>query len=585
MANDSILEPSDLQENPAGSRPFYSSAALAANRPGSDSALEYYIDSTANVETLGQGSTVSTELSSPTERNFISGTLAYIDQWIDLDLQQRSDPYGSYLDIYKVEHVDGVADNVAGEVQLVSGPSIELQWEDEGNPDQLSFWEKRVITHELAHVFGLMHPNGDGPNPHFDSADTSLSYNNDPASWAYKLTAMDILAMVELWGLENDPSWISAAGDSSSNTLTISNLGSANTEFGAVQRVVAAAGNDTFLTDLTSNWPQQSGSILLGEAGNDIANYVLPDSTSTNPLLWLDLYRSDVLNLSILQATLTDGNYHLSITDSEQIQLQFNSGGLNYSLNYSTATSYGRMNYSELISSGIAPSSLAISSTPPVVPPAVPAVAPPPPVTSGSGGGGGGGGSGGGGGGGGAAPTAVPTSPSVPAPNATAPEAPSAPPAAAPVEHPSTNVLIGFNSADPLIGDANANTLVAGTGAFTLTGGAGADTFVFQVRERFSPATADRITDFNPREGDRISLSSAAFPGLAQVRYKVANNQQQLNQLSRSSTNLIYAVSQQALYFDANGSQSGWGRNGGLFAYLSGDARPERSSFVVEPGL
>jgi len=105
------------------------------------------------------------------------------------------------------------------------------------------------------------------------------------------------------------------------------------------------------------------------------------------------------------------------------------------------------------------------------------------------------------------------------------------------------------------------------------------------VRERFSPATADRITDFNPREGDRISLSSAAFPGLEQVRYKVANNQQQLNRLSRSSTNLIYAVSQQALYFDANGSQSGWGRNGGLFAYLSGDARPERSSFVVEPSL
>jgi hypothetical protein len=502
MANDSILEPSDLQESPTGSRPFYSSAAQAANRSSGEPVLEYYIDSTANVETLGQGGTVSSELSSSTEKSFISGTLAYIDQWIDLDLQQRFDPYGSYLDIYKVEHVDGVADNVAGEVQLVSGPYIELQWEDEGNPDQLSFWEKRVITHELAHVFGLMHPNGDGPNSHFDSADTSLSYNNYPASWAYKLTAMDILAMVELWGLENESSGISAAGDPSSNTLTISNLGSANTEFGTVQRVVAAAGNDTFLTDLTSNLPQQSGSILLGEAGSDVASYVLPESTSTNALLWLDLYRSDVLNLSILQATLAGGNYHLSITNSEQIQLQFGSGGLNYSLNYSTATSYGRMNYSELINAGIPPTSLAITNTPP------PAPAP----ASGGGGGGGGGGSAS------AAPSAAPNSPPAAAPNAAAPESPPAPPAAAPVENPSPNVLIGFNSADPLIGDANANTLVAGTGAFTLTGGAGADTFVFQVRERFSPATADRITDFNPSEGDRISLSSAAFPGLEQVR-------------------------------------------------------------------
>ncbi len=583
MANDSILEPSDLQESPTGSRPFYSSAAQAANRSSGEPVLEYYIDSTANVETLGQGSTVSTELSSSTERSFISGTLAYIDQWIDLDLQQRFDPYGSYLDIYKVEHVDGEIDNVAGEVQLVSGPSIELQWEDEGNPDQLSFWEKRVITHELAHVFGLMHPNGDGPNPHFDSADTSLSYNNDPTSWAYKLTAMDILAMVELWGLENDPSGISGTGEGSSNSLTISNLGSGSAEFGAVQRIMAAGGNGTFRTDLTSNLPQQSGSILLGEAGSDIASYVLPDSTSTNALLWLDLYRSELLNLSILQATLSSGSYHISITDSEQIQLQFNSGGLNYTFNYSTATSYGRMNYGDLISRGIAPDSLAISSTPPVIPPAIPPAPPAPPVTSGPVGGGGGSG----GSGDGAAPSAAPASPpaAAAAPSATVPEAPAAPPAAPADITPSPNVLIGFNSADPLIGDANANTLIAGPGAFTLTGGDGADTFAFRVRERFTPATADLITDFNPAEGDRISLSSAAFPGLEQVRYKVANNQQQLSRLSRSSANLIYAASEQALYYDANGSQSGWGRTGGVFAYLSGDARPDRSSFVVEPGL
>ena len=140
MANDSILEPSDLQESPTGSRPFYSSAAQAANRSSGEPVLEYYIDSTANVETtLGQGSTVSTEQRSSTERSFISGTLAYIDQWIDLDLQQRFDPYGSYLDIYKVEHIDGEIDNVAGEVQLVSGQYIELQWEDEaGLPKSVS---------------------------------------------------------------------------------------------------------------------------------------------------------------------------------------------------------------------------------------------------------------------------------------------------------------------------------------------------------------------------------------------------------------------------------------------------------------
>ena len=121
-------------------------------------------------------------------------------------------------------------------------------------------------------------------------------------------------------------------------------------------------------------------------------------------------------------------------------------------------------------------------------------------------------------------------------------------------------------------------------GADTISGGAGADTLNWS-NDANTGESVSRITDFNPAEGDRISLSSAAFPGLEQVRYKVANNQQQLSRLSRRSTNLIYAASEQALYYDANGSQSGWGRTGGVFAYLSGDARPDRSSFVVEPGL
>jgi hypothetical protein len=221
MANDEILESSDLKE--PGGNPFFSAASQFADRSSGEAVLEFYIDNAADQQQLAQGSTVETLESSATEKAFINGTLNYIDQWIDLDLRQRLDPYGSYLDIYKVDHIDGISDNVAGEVQLVfPGPTIELQWEDEGNPDQLSFWEKRVITHELAHVFGLTHPNGDGPNPNFDSADTSLSYNNYHSEWAYKLTAMDVLTMVELWGLENDPSGLSQSGNASDESSPLS---------------------------------------------------------------------------------------------------------------------------------------------------------------------------------------------------------------------------------------------------------------------------------------------------------------------------------------------------------------------------
>ena len=82
MANDAILESSDLKENPGYGRPFFSSASTSADRSSGEAVLEYYIDSTANAETLGQGSTVTSLASSFSEKAYINSTIEYIDQWI-----------------------------------------------------------------------------------------------------------------------------------------------------------------------------------------------------------------------------------------------------------------------------------------------------------------------------------------------------------------------------------------------------------------------------------------------------------------------------------------------------------------------
>ena len=65
--------------------------------------------------------------------------------------------------------------------------------------------------------------------------------------------------------------------------------------------------------------------------------------------------------------------------------------------------------------------------------------------------------------------------------------------------------LRGNEGADSLSGGAGNDTLEAGVGADTLSGGGGADQFFF--RDGDISSVADKITDFNRAEGDKISLS------------------------------------------------------------------------------
>jgi Ca2+-binding RTX toxin-like protein len=66
---------------------------------------------------------------------------------------------------------------------------------------------------------------------------------------------------------------------------------------------------------------------------------------------------------------------------------------------------------------------------------------------------------------------------------------------------------VGGSGNDLLSGGDDSDRLLGGTGRDTFTGGTGRDVFVFDDRETSSSRTsADTITDFSGRGGDRIDL-------------------------------------------------------------------------------
>ena len=62
---------------------------------------------------------------------------------------------------------------------------------------------KRILTHEVLHVFGLSHPDDDGYNAAWDTNDSVMSYNT-VGSWEYGInfdvSPLDAGALQSIWG-------------------------------------------------------------------------------------------------------------------------------------------------------------------------------------------------------------------------------------------------------------------------------------------------------------------------------------------------------------------------------------------------
>ena len=125
--------------------------------------------------------------------------------------------------------------------------------------------------------------------------------------------------------------------------------------------------------------------------------------------------------------------------------------------------------------------------------------------------------------------------------------------------------LSGGKYGDTLIGGEGTDFLNGALGTDALTGGLGADVFAFTS---WGTSNVDHITDFYSSQGDKIQVSKSAFRITASVvSLSVVNGSTQLNTALASSNLFVYDQSSGNLYWNQNGSTSGFG-SGGIFAIL-----------------
>ncbi len=95
------------------------------------------------------------------------------------------------------------------------------------------------------------------------------------------------------------------------------------------------------------------------------------------------------------------------------------------------------------------------------------------------------------------------------------------------------------------------------------------DVLTFARPPSFGASVADRITNFNPKEKDKLQIQLSQYGADAAGTFKVAKNPKALSKALATSTDFVYLKSRGELYYNENGKQSGFG-DGGIFAILEG---------------
>jgi hypothetical protein len=150
------------------------------------------------------------------------------------------------------------------------------------------------------------------------------------------------------------------------------------------------------------------------------------------------------------------------------------------------------------------------------------------------------------------------------------------------------DILNGFAGNDVLISGAGNDILNGGSGNDSLTGGAGADRFLYDTNAIFSTAAlgVDTITDFVVAS-DKIVLDKTTFRALTSLAgngFSVSSEFARVSTDAAAATSnarIVYNGSTGNLFYNQNGSASGFG-TGGQFARLTANPLITASDFTIQ---
>jgi len=98
-----------------------------------------------------------------------------------------------------------------------------------------------------------------------------------------------------------------------------------------------------------------------------------------------------------------------------------------------------------------------------------------------------------------------------------------------------------------------------------------ADIFTLSGTPGFGTENANRITNFNPKEKDKLQINTSDFGRDVVGTFKIAKNSKELTKAMASPTRFIYLKRTGELYYNENSNLPGYGE-GGIFAILENKA-------------